>query len=231
MVFAVLFEVQPKPEAWDGYLSTAKALRPLLEKVPGFIDNVRYASLTRPGTILSLSNWESEKALVKWRTVSAHHGAQERGRNEILGDYHLRVGEVTGDSERAEGEQQMRFDETEVGNGKAVLLLDAKLGKEWVKERKEKPRDVASGLGFDVTKAEAAGAVSWDVMEAVLTPGDVIVMATWKDRQDLEDFEKNTGNKDGIRRRGVRVVRDYGMFDRREAPQYYPDAVGKKTLH
>jgi hypothetical protein len=21
----------------------------------------------------------------------------------------------------------------------------------------------------------------------------------------------------------VRVVRDYGMFDRREAPQYYPD--------
>jgi hypothetical protein len=25
--------------------------------------------------------------------------------------------------------------------------------------------------------------------------------------------------------RQVRVVRDDGMFDRREAPQYYPDAV------
>jgi hypothetical protein len=22
----------------------------------------------------------------------------------------------------------------------------------------------------------------------------------------------------------VRVIRDYGMYDRREAPQYYPDA-------
>jgi hypothetical protein len=56
-------------------------------------------------------------------------------------------------------------------------------------------------------------------------------MATWKDMQSLEDFEKNLKSKEGVRRRSVRVVRDYGMFDRREAPQYYPDAVGKETLH
>jgi hypothetical protein len=29
----------------------------------------------------------------------------------------------------------------------------------------------------------------------------------------------------------VRIVRDYGMFDRREAPQYYPDAKGAETIH
>jgi hypothetical protein len=28
---------------------------------------------------------------------------------------------------------------------------------------------------------------------------------------------------DGARLRRVRIVRDYGMFDRREAPQYYPE--------
>ena len=27
-----------------------------------------------------------------------------------------------------------------------------------------------------------------------------------------------------VRLRCVRIVRDYGMHDRREAPQYYPDA-------
>jgi hypothetical protein len=27
------------------------------------------------------------------------------------------------------------------------------------------------------------------------------------------------------------VVRDYGMFDRREAPQFYPDANGRETRH
>ena len=26
-----------------------------------------------------------------------------------------------------------------------------------------------------------------------------------------------------LRHRHVRVIRDYGMFDRAEAPQYYPD--------
>jgi hypothetical protein len=33
---------------------------------------------------------------------------------------------------------------------------------------------------------------------------------------------------DGARLRQVRILRDYGMFDRREAPQYYPDAARPK---
>jgi len=27
------------------------------------------------------------------------------------------------------------------------------------------------------------------------------------------------------------VIRDYGMFDRREAPQFFPDAEGRETRH
>jgi hypothetical protein len=29
----------------------------------------------------------------------------------------------------------------------------------------------------------------------------------------------------------VRIVRDYGKYDRREAPQYFEDAKGGETLH
>ena len=29
----------------------------------------------------------------------------------------------------------------------------------------------------------------------------------------------------------VRVVRDYSMFDRREAPQDYADAKGRESIH
>jgi hypothetical protein len=36
---------------------------------------------------------------------------------------------------------------------------------------------------------------------------------------------------DGARLRRVRVVRDYSMFDRREAPQYYADAKGRESIH
>jgi hypothetical protein len=54
-MFSVVFEVHPKPEQWDAYLGNAKMLRPELEQVEGFVDNIRYKSLTREGWILSLS--------------------------------------------------------------------------------------------------------------------------------------------------------------------------------
>jgi hypothetical protein len=37
--------------------------------------------------------------------------------------------------------------------------------------------------------------------------------------------------QDGARLRRIRIVRDYGTFDRREAPQYYPDAQGRASVH
>ena len=46
-----------------------------------------------------------------------------------------------------------------------------------------------------------------------------------------EGFEGMASLQEGARLRRVRVVRDYGMFDRREAPQFYPDAPGRPTLH
>jgi heme-degrading monooxygenase HmoA len=45
-------------------------LRPELERVDGFIDNIRYKSLTREGWTLSLSGWRDEKAVVRWRRRS-----------------------------------------------------------------------------------------------------------------------------------------------------------------
>jgi hypothetical protein len=34
-MFAVIFEVNPKPEQWDAYLGYAKSLRPELERIDG----------------------------------------------------------------------------------------------------------------------------------------------------------------------------------------------------
>ena len=97
-MFSVLFEVFPRDDQWDNYLANAKMLRPELEKISGFVDNIRYKSLTREGWILSLSNWRDEKAVVRWRTLMRHHAVQEKGRSEILRDYHLRVGQITEDT-------------------------------------------------------------------------------------------------------------------------------------
>ena len=220
-MFSVLFEVHPKSDQWDAYLGNAKMLRPELEQVDGFVDNIRYRSLTREGWILSLSRWRDEKSVVRWRTKMRHHEVQEKGRREILLDYHLRVGQITKDTRIPEGYElhEQRLDETEVGEGTTVILIDAKRPPEWVKDTK--PEDVAKWLGL---APNAPGLIAWDVFDAVLTPGDIILFISWRDHAAAEAFESKVSLQEGKRLRRVRVVRDYGMFDRREAPQYYPDA-------
>jgi heme-degrading monooxygenase HmoA len=227
-MFAVLFEVHPKPDQWDAYLGYAKMLRPELERIDGFVDNIRYRSLTREGWLLSLSSWRDEKAVVRWRTKVRHHEIQQKGRSEILLDYHLRVGQVTQDTRIPDGHrlQDQRLDETEVGEGTTVTLIDGQRSPEWVKA--SGAGDVAASLGLD---PKAPGLVFRDAFEAVLTPGDVILLAVWRDRAGAELFEKTVSPDQGKRFRRIRIVRDYGMFDRREAPQYYPDAKGAATLH
>ena len=123
-MFSVLFEVHPRPDQWDAYLGQARMLRLELERIDGFVDNLRYRSLTREGWILSLSGWRDEKALVRWRVQAVHHRAQEKGRSEILLDYHLRVGQLTRDTPLPEGcaLHEQRLDETEAGTATTVTL-------------------------------------------------------------------------------------------------------------
>ena len=87
---------------------------------------------------------------------------------------------------------------------------------------------VAERLGL---VSSAAGLVAWDIFDAFLSPGDLILQMTWRDRAAADAFDATFQLNDGARLRLVRVVRDYGMYDRREAPQFYPDALGKSTLH
>ena len=227
-MFSVIFEVQPRPEEWDNYLGNAKMLRPELEQVDGFVDNIRYRSLTREGWILSLSGWRDEKSVVRWRTRMRHHEVQEKGRSEILADYHLRVGQVTRDTRLPDGYalQEQRLDETEIGEATTISLIDAKYHSEWIRETK--PGLIAKRLGL---VSDALGLVSWDVFDAVLSPGDAILLISWRDREAAEKFEESASLEDSARRRRVRVIRDYGKYDRREAPQYYPDVQDRPTIH
>src|SRR5262245_36511368 len=125
-MFVVIFEVQPKKARWDDYLGLAKQLKPKLEATEGFIDNERFKGKRDEGRLLSLSTWRDEKAVVRWRTHGEHHGVQERGRFEIFDDYHLRVGEVTADTQPPAGLSvaEQRFDATEIGDAKAVTITE-----------------------------------------------------------------------------------------------------------
>ena len=125
-MFSVIFEVHPKQERFDLYLDLAKDLRPTLQGIDGFIDNERFESTRRPGWTLSHSTWRDEKSVVRWRTVAKHHETQQRGRDQVFQDYHLRVGEIVSDTAPPEGVPlvEQRLDETEVGAAKFATLTD-----------------------------------------------------------------------------------------------------------
>jgi hypothetical protein len=73
------------------------------------------------------------------------------------------------------------------------------------------------------TRSHADEMIGWDVFDAVLTPGDLILLMSWRTKAYAKVFENTVILPEHARLRHVRVVRDYGMFDRRGAPQYYPD--------
>src|ERR1700761_557420 len=178
-MFAVLFEVNPASGLLDSYLDFARALRPELEQVDGFIENVRYASLQRDGWLLSVSSWRDEKAVVRWRTTANHHRAQATGRSKILGDYHLRVGQFIADSQLPAGQElrEQRLDATDVGAGKFTTLVTARRPDDG--RPGSSAADLAQELGLE---AFDGGLVGWDIFEAILTPGDLILMLTWRDQ-------------------------------------------------
>ena len=104
-MIAVIFEVWPDDKHRDAYLDIAAELRPLLEEVEGFISVERFQSITDSGKLLSLSFFEDEEAVQRWRNIAEHRVAQARGRQDIFKDYRLRVAGVMRDYGMHEREQ------------------------------------------------------------------------------------------------------------------------------
>jgi heme-degrading monooxygenase HmoA len=81
----------------DAYLDIAATMRPMVEQVEGFISVERFQSLTNPEKLLSISFFEDEDAVHRWRKLAAHRNAQSKGRNGVFSDYRLRVCHVMRD--------------------------------------------------------------------------------------------------------------------------------------
>ena len=223
-MFSAMLEVHPIPEQVDAYLGMAKMLRPELDKIDGFIDNNRYASLTREGWLLSLSSWRDEKSLVRWRTEATHNKIMQAARDRVFSGYRMRIGQTVSDTHVPGGHVllEQRLDVTETGQGKAVTLHDGKFSREWMKQSGAEA--VAKALGVDTS---ATDLVSWDVFDALMAPGDVIAVLTWRDQAAAEAFLGEGATADASRLRNIRIIREYGMFDRREAPQYFKEVQPK----
>jgi hypothetical protein len=97
-----------------------------------------------------------------------HHMVQQKGRSEILLDYHLRVGQITQDTCIPKGYalEEQRLDETEVGEATTIILIDAKRPAE-----QAEMLDASNCAKYLGLNAGAGGMTGWDAFDAVLTPG------------------------------------------------------------
>ncbi len=218
-MFAVIFEVHPRAGALDAYLALAKELRPHLDDIPGFLSIERFASVERPGWVLSTSFWCDEAALVRWRTFERHHQVQKEGRAGIFADYRIRVSQVIEDVEHgkvARPERRTAYNDVAAHPATFVGMLEV--------EPTAQSAEILRLAEAD-SVAEAGG--STERFASIYTPGKTVVLSSWRDERAAtawrEQFmERLHGVQQGYRWRLTEVERDYGMFAREEAPQYYP---------
>ena len=88
---------------------------------------------------------------------------------------------------------------------------------------------MVSALGLDVSLRVV---VDHDVFASIYNPGKLALLVSWSDAEAASKWMPiKAKDVRTLRHRKIRIVRDYGMFDRREAPQFYPDAKGRDTQH
>jgi heme-degrading monooxygenase HmoA len=96
-MIAIIFEVTPKSDKKTDYLDLAAEMRPMIDEVEGFISVERFQSLSNPEKLLSISFFEDEVAVDRWRKLAAHRRVQSKGRKEIFVDYRIKVLQVLRD--------------------------------------------------------------------------------------------------------------------------------------
>lgn len=205
-MLALFFEVHPKPEGYQRYLDMAAALKPQLEKIDGFISIDRYQSLARKGWVLSHSIWRDEAALTAWRVHEQHHRAQEAGRNAIFQDYRLRIAEVV--REETPGKPAWQPQRLSAYNDPAYHAPRYMVVAE------------SSSDAFD-----ALPGIAPEAWASLNRPDEYVhVMSAPALPEALEVTENCRIGAPAYRYRICEVERDYGMYDRAQAPQYYPPA-------
>jgi heme-degrading monooxygenase HmoA len=200
------FEVQIKEGQVDRYLDLAASLKPSLEAMGGCLFIDRFKSLSRKNLLLSYQIWQDEGSMIAWRVDPKHHTVQEAGREKVFDDYRIRISQVL--HEERPGKPMWRPERLSPYN-----------------DPKRRPPTFA--VVAESLSGELPVETSWkrDVFESVYRPGIFAHLVDAPSPDAGVAFgEKLFADPTTEYFRVFEVMRDYGMFNRTEAPQYYPPA-------
>jgi heme-degrading monooxygenase HmoA len=193
MTYAAFFDVLPKSGFGETYFRMAADLKPIVEKNPGFISVERFQNFSEPDWYLSFSQWTDERVLAAWRCQKDHHQAQVCGRDLILEDYRLRVGALTIESNIAYADgKSLIF--SAIGSFDNIQSVSENHRTMFAKRTRFFKGVINPDRGFMLADFESG--IPLDEMRAIFTNG----------RIEVSVFE---------------VKRDYGMFNRAQAPEVF----------
>ena len=89
--FAVIFTARRNEQPDDGYEETADRMFELAPEQPGFLG---YDSARSGGISITVSYWETEAAMVAWKSETEHLAAQREGRARWYESYDLHIARV-----------------------------------------------------------------------------------------------------------------------------------------
>jgi heme-degrading monooxygenase HmoA len=185
-------------------MDLAASLRPTLTAMGGCLFLDRYKSLTRENVLLSYQVWQDEGSMTAWRVNAAHHGVQVIGREQVFSDYRIRIAQII---HEARPQQPL-----------------------WQPERLTPYNDPARRRPTYVMASESKNAelpvkTKWssDAFTSMYREGYFAHLIDLPDRESGLEFGPELFSDPTTEYfRIFEVMRDYGMYDRAEAPQYYP---------
>ena len=193
-MYALFFEVRPKPGHLPHYFEHVERLRPALAKHQGLLFLDRYRSLSDEAVLLSHQHWRDEAAILAWRRDSLHLQSQQAGRHQHFADYRIRVASLACQlvEHRFADVEQDRAQAPEQGRFVVAAYCQAQDGQ------------LPAQAGF----------------ESVNHPGACISLQEADSRRMAQAMVQAWDPVPGLQSAlAFRVVRDYGMWEREQAPR------------
>ena len=201
---ALFFEVTPKQGHAEKYFERAAQLKPELDKHTGLLFLDRYRSLTRADTFLSHQFWQDEASIARWRANCPHYHTQVAGRNMHFEDYRLRVGPVIHEINSA-------------GSDRTFAIHGSY-------RDDDAPERVVVVIASNHPLPGLAHAPDTETFDSVNFEHSFVSITPVADRNAADALVTSVREDDGFTTARICVLsRDYGMFDRAEAPQFMPE--------
>jgi heme-degrading monooxygenase HmoA len=203
-MIGLFFEVQTRQGHRDQYLDLAASLRPALDTIGGCLFIDRFQSFSQDNLLLSYQIWQDEGALTAWRVHAKHHRVQEVGREAVFSDYRIRVAQLIHEAKPKQTAWQpdRRTPYNDPARRSPTYMLIAESKKAELPVKPEWPRHAFTSV---YREGQFAHLIDVPDPQAAIAFGERLFADA--SVEYVRVFE---------------VMRDYGMFERTEAPQYYP---------